>query len=159
MTSLHPNPSQIRSLTQMIRAEVSRHPEPVLALTASTIYQYHRQTIACLAGWCALAKTPLGLDLSEDGAFDNATRDSVGYATGARQFAQSLGYESVFGLMAWSKAFPDLWGNSHGEYMFTGFKAYGLNLFESDRSQPVTKLLDYWNDVANRIQKHLTTSP
>ena len=154
---MHPNPSAIRSLTQAIRAEAARHHKAVLCLTVSSIHTVvsHGKsgTCACLAGWNALAQTrPEMILITPEAALDRQTLIPLGYQTGAAQFASQLGYDSVFGLLGWATAHPQLWGNPHGEYLFSSFKAYGLTYLDSDCEQPIGLLLDYWNGVADRIQ-------
>ena len=90
--------------------------------------------------------------ITPEAALDRQTLIPLGYQTGAAQFASQLGYDSVFGLLGWATAHPQLWGNPHGEYLFSSFKAYGLTYLDSDCEQPIGLLLDYWNGVADRIQ-------
>lgn len=134
-----------------------------IAILASTFLLLHKQnktgaevnmrcvdfhpcgTVACHAGWFAIAKGKRRIGVYEE------TRkiQAYGYTDAAREMAKFIGFESEDAMCAFFGKHPKLWGNNYGNVMFLDPDAF--NPYED---KVTLKMIGkHWGKVHDRILK------
>ena len=76
------------------------------------------------------------------------------FADGAELLAKFLGFTNIEGLKDWAVRNPNLWGNRHGDKMFSADVAFMEDTVDQSNScnGSVDTIINHWKKVADRIE-------
>lgn len=93
-------------------------------------------TTACHAGWFGILR-------------DGDGKRSTNYSDYALEMAQFLGFCDDFELEEWARIHPELWGNNHGDNMFSCERAFGV---KEGGTVTLKRISDHWFKVGKRLE-------
>lgn len=105
---------------------------------------YSCTTIACHAGWFAIAR-------EKERVFDDLKNTyTYDFDHSADEMARFLGFSDSLALKNWTVDNPKLWGNGFGRDMFCSWDAFGGRNYE----MTLKTIGLHWLKVAGRAEKH-----
>ena len=151
----HPEPENIRKVANRLLRVERKYPGEV-NMGATLIYKTPEcGTIACHAGWYALAKVEDETSLRvSKAAFEAPTLGyddgkSLEFYGGVKHMAKDLGFGTTRELRAWAYNHPKLWGNHYGGKLFESAETFGK---EAGTILSVKDIAEHWLGVADRIE-------
>ena len=151
----HPDPKDIRNVADRLLRVARKYPGEV-NMGCTMIYKPPEcGTVACHAGWYALAKvedeTSLWVKRADTTipVLRYADGKPLEFYRGIKLMANDLGFRTSTDMRGWADCHPELWGNNHGDRMFGSAQAFGKvagSVFS------VKDIAEHWLAVADRIE-------
>lgn len=115
-----------------------------LDMTEPCVNYFHEcGTVHCVGGWYAIA-------CYKETVF--ITDECFNYNDGANAMAVHLGFSGRPELQTWAIKNPDLWGNQHGELMFTS--NYGYANSYNTFAKSIADVIHHFELVKENCKQH-----
>lgn len=139
-----PSKKQWQTVIDKFKSILHRLPENHLDMRVAVVYRRKQQflhecgTVHCVAGWYYLAsKTDIELEAAK-------TRTSyIGFTSGVMIMREDLGFHTTAELEEFVRNNPEIWGNSHGQELFSDSIAY-------DNAETLHEVVTYLEGVRDR---------
>ena len=148
-----PSPLAIRQAVSKIRHYMIEQPTLLLRMGEPIPYRHSCQTVACLAGFYALAKHSGEVSFDHHPPKLESTGRSLFFSFCGNLFATDLGMPEQNTLENWAKDHPELWGRENGKLLLSSMEAYTDDPQEQ-QDESLNIVLNHWLAVAERIENH-----